>query len=67
MSDNSVIGSIGSKKENETFKEFYRFSEQDELMHCKSELDVYLEDKLYPINNQGKNDFEILHSGRLQL
>lgn len=43
--------------EIDTMEEFYKFNEEEDVMQSKSELDVYLEEKLHP----SKGDhFEVL-------
>ena len=52
-SKNNVGTSVGStsctkKRKVDFMDEFYKFSEEEDITQSKSELDVYLEEKLHP-------------------
>lgn len=42
--------------EIDIMEEFYKFNEEEDVMQSKSELDVYLEEKLHPSQ---RDDFEV--------
>ncbi|KAG8379184.1 hypothetical protein BUALT_Bualt07G0061900 [Buddleja alternifolia] len=46
------------RKATNFMEEFYKFTEEEDAIRNKSELDVYLEEKLHP--SQNNNNFDIL-------
>ena len=48
------------KMKFDVMEEFYKISEEEDILQSKSELDIYLEEKLHPSKSSGEDDFEVL-------
>ena len=57
--DLSCGASSTLSKKLDFMEEFYKFSEEEDMSHSKSELDVYLEEKLHPSKNTN-DEFNVL-------
>ena len=48
LGDEVSTSNFSFKKNLDFMEEFYKFSEEEDMTHSKTELDVYLEEKLHP-------------------